>query len=75
MLNTLKQLLVKVVVTKGRLMLCSLIHVSQISICFIADISKAMQAKRKRLETFTKSSLKGSNQKLEQLWNTQYAQR
>ncbi|CDQ70150.1 unnamed protein product [Oncorhynchus mykiss] len=45
------------------------------NICFIADISKAMQAKRKRLETFTKSSLKGSNQKLEQLWNTQYAQR
>ncbi|XP_013980560.1 synaptonemal complex protein 3 [Salmo salar] len=42
---------------------------------FGADISKAMQAKRKRLETFTKSSLKGSNQKLEQLWNTQYAQR
>ncbi|KAL2093582.1 hypothetical protein ACEWY4_010894 [Coilia grayii] len=42
---------------------------------FGADISKAMQAKRKRLETFTKSSLKGSNQKLEQLWKTQHAQR
>ncbi|XP_031420900.1 synaptonemal complex protein 3 [Clupea harengus] len=42
---------------------------------FGADIGKAMQAKRKRLETFTKSSLKGSNQKLEQLWRTQYAQR
>ncbi|XP_062402613.1 synaptonemal complex protein 3 [Sardina pilchardus] len=42
---------------------------------FGADISKAMQAKRKRLETFTKSSLKGSNQKLEQLWRTQHAQR
>ncbi|XP_063053643.1 synaptonemal complex protein 3 [Engraulis encrasicolus] len=42
---------------------------------FGADISKAMQAKRKRLESFTKSSLKGSNQKLEQLWKTQHAQR
>lgn len=44
-------------------------------VIFPADISKAMQAKRKRLETFTKSSLKGSNQKLEQLWRTQHAQR
>ncbi|XP_010882099.2 synaptonemal complex protein 3 [Esox lucius] len=42
---------------------------------FGADISKAMQAKRKRLETFTKTSLKGSNQKLEQLWNSQFTQR
>lgn len=40
-----------------------------------ADISKAMQAKRKRLEAFTKSSLKGSNQKIEQLWKTQHSQR
>ncbi|XP_062856099.1 synaptonemal complex protein 3 [Trichomycterus rosablanca] len=42
---------------------------------FGADISKAMQAKRKRLEVFTKSSLKGSNQKIEQLWKTQHSQR
>ncbi|KAG9272424.1 synaptonemal complex protein 3 isoform X1 [Astyanax mexicanus] len=42
---------------------------------FGADISKAMQAKRKRLETFTKSSLKGTNQKIEQLWKTQHNQR
>ncbi|XP_026991995.1 synaptonemal complex protein 3 [Tachysurus fulvidraco] len=42
---------------------------------FGADISKAMQAKRKRLEAFTKSSLKGSNQKIEQLWKTQHGQR
>ncbi|KAK3564712.1 hypothetical protein QTP86_024889, partial [Hemibagrus guttatus] len=40
-----------------------------------ADISKVMQAKRKRLETITKSSLKGSNQKIEQLWKTQHGQR
>ncbi|XP_036374258.1 synaptonemal complex protein 3 [Megalops cyprinoides] len=42
---------------------------------FGADISKALQAKRKRLEAYTKSSLKGSNQKLEQLWKTQQGQR
>ncbi|XP_072519827.1 synaptonemal complex protein 3 [Salminus brasiliensis] len=42
---------------------------------FGADISKAMQAKRKRLETFTKSSLKGTNQKIEQLWKSQHNQR
>ncbi|XP_076877636.1 synaptonemal complex protein 3 [Brachyhypopomus gauderio] len=42
---------------------------------FGADISKAMQAKRKRLEAFTKSSLKGSNQKIEHLWKTQHNQR
>lgn len=40
-----------------------------------ADISKTMQAKRKRLECLTKSSLKGSNQKIEQLWKTQHSQR
>ncbi|TSK28084.1 Synaptonemal complex protein 3 [Bagarius yarrelli] len=42
---------------------------------FGADINKAMQAKRKRLESFTKISLKGSTQKIEQLWKTQYGQR
>ncbi|KAJ3596191.1 hypothetical protein NHX12_002600 [Muraenolepis orangiensis] len=42
---------------------------------FGADISKVMQAKRKRLETLTKTSLKGSHHKLEQLWNSQYNQR
>ncbi|MCJ8734319.1 hypothetical protein PDJAM_G00233740 [Pangasius djambal] len=42
---------------------------------FGADINKAMQAKKKRLEAFTKSSLKGSNQKIEQLWKTQHSQR
>ncbi|XP_036804314.1 synaptonemal complex protein 3-like [Oncorhynchus mykiss] len=33
-----------------------------------ADINKAFLAKRKRLETFTKSSVKTSHQKIEQLW-------
>ncbi|XP_030639506.1 synaptonemal complex protein 3-like [Chanos chanos] len=42
---------------------------------FGADISKTMQAKRKRLETLTKNSLKGSTQKIEQLWKSQYCQR
>ena len=34
-----------------------------------------MQAKRKRLEVLTKTSMKGSHSKLEQLWNSQYNQR
>nr|XP_055048725.1 synaptonemal complex protein 3 isoform X1 [Misgurnus anguillicaudatus] len=42
---------------------------------FGADISKAMQSKRKRLEALTKISLKGSTQKLEQMWKTQQNQR
>ncbi|XP_051979353.1 synaptonemal complex protein 3-like [Xyrauchen texanus] len=42
---------------------------------FGADISKAMQTKRKRLESLTKHSLKGSTQKLEQMWKTQQNQR
>uniref|UniRef100_A0A8C7TZP7 XLR/SYCP3/FAM9 domain-containing protein n=1 Tax=Oncorhynchus mykiss TaxID=8022 RepID=A0A8C7TZP7_ONCMY len=35
------------------------------------DINKAFLAKRKRLETFTKSSVKTSHQKIEQLWRVQ----
>ncbi|XP_016135269.1 synaptonemal complex protein 3 [Sinocyclocheilus grahami] len=42
---------------------------------FGADISKAMQTKRKHLEVLTKISLKGSTQKLEQMWKTQQNQR
>uniref|UniRef100_A0A8C7U165 XLR/SYCP3/FAM9 domain-containing protein n=1 Tax=Oncorhynchus mykiss TaxID=8022 RepID=A0A8C7U165_ONCMY len=38
---------------------------------FVADINKAFLAKRKRLETFTKSSVKTSHQKIEQLWRVQ----
>ncbi|XP_029631851.1 synaptonemal complex protein 3-like isoform X2 [Salmo trutta] len=38
---------------------------------FGADINKAFLAKRKRLETFTKSSVKTSHQKIEQLWRVQ----
>uniref|UniRef100_A0A3Q0RJ15 Synaptonemal complex protein 3 n=1 Tax=Amphilophus citrinellus TaxID=61819 RepID=A0A3Q0RJ15_AMPCI len=40
-----------------------------------ADISKVMQAKKKRLECLTKNYMKGSQQKLEQLWNNYYSQR
>ncbi|XP_039604555.1 synaptonemal complex protein 3 [Polypterus senegalus] len=38
---------------------------------FGADISKALQAKRKRIEMCTKSSLENRNHKIEQIWNTQ----
>ncbi|OCT83662.1 synaptonemal complex protein 3 isoform X1 [Xenopus laevis] len=42
---------------------------------FGADISKALLAKRKRLETYTKASLKTSNMKIEQVWKTQQEDR
>ncbi|XP_037622351.1 synaptonemal complex protein 3 isoform X1 [Sebastes umbrosus] len=42
---------------------------------FGADISKVMQAKKKRLECLTKNYMKGSQHKLEQLWNSYHAQR
>ncbi|KAJ1163550.1 hypothetical protein NDU88_004008 [Pleurodeles waltl] len=40
-----------------------------------ADISKALLAKRKRLEMYTKASLKTSNQKIENVWKIQQEQR
>ncbi|KAF4022580.1 hypothetical protein G4228_014453 [Cervus hanglu yarkandensis] len=40
-----------------------------------ADINKSLLAKRKRLEMYTKASLKTSNQKLENVWKTQQEQR
>ncbi|XP_078531221.1 synaptonemal complex protein 3 isoform X2 [Lissotriton helveticus] len=42
---------------------------------FGADISKALLAKRKRLEMYTKASLKTSNQKIESVWKIQQEQR
>ncbi|XP_020778457.2 synaptonemal complex protein 3-like [Boleophthalmus pectinirostris] len=42
---------------------------------FGSDISKAMQAKKKRLETLTNNYMKGSQHKLEQLWRTHQNQR
>ncbi|XP_038869250.1 synaptonemal complex protein 3-like [Salvelinus namaycush] len=42
---------------------------------FGADINKAFLAKRKRLETFTKSSVRTSHQKIEQLWRVQQRDR
>ncbi|XP_037538549.1 synaptonemal complex protein 3 [Nematolebias whitei] len=42
---------------------------------FGADINKVMQAKKKRLESLTKNYMKGSQQKLEQLWNNYQGQR
>ncbi|XP_033936085.1 synaptonemal complex protein 3-like [Pseudochaenichthys georgianus] len=40
-----------------------------------ADISKVMQAKKKRLESLTKNYMKGSQHKLETLWNSYSSQR
>uniref|UniRef100_A0A3Q3XKA9 XLR/SYCP3/FAM9 domain-containing protein n=1 Tax=Mola mola TaxID=94237 RepID=A0A3Q3XKA9_MOLML len=42
---------------------------------FGADISKVMQAKKKRLESLTKTYMKGSQHKLEQLWENYHTQR
>ena len=44
-------------------------------IFIIADINKSLLAKRKRLEMYTKASLKTSNQKLENVWKIQQQQR
>uniref|UniRef100_A0A3Q3BG65 Synaptonemal complex protein 3 n=1 Tax=Kryptolebias marmoratus TaxID=37003 RepID=A0A3Q3BG65_KRYMA len=42
---------------------------------FGADISKVMQAKKKRLESLTKNYMKGSQHKLDQLWTNYHGQR
>ncbi|XP_006914612.1 synaptonemal complex protein 3 [Pteropus alecto] len=42
---------------------------------FGADINKALFAKRKRLEMYTKASIKTSSQKIEHVWKTQQEQR
>ncbi|XP_037388158.1 synaptonemal complex protein 3-like [Pygocentrus nattereri] len=42
---------------------------------FRADINKAFVAKRKCLETFTSSSLKTSQQKIEEVWKSQQNER
>ncbi|NWU52782.1 SYCP3 protein, partial [Dromas ardeola] len=41
----------------------------------VTDINKALLAKKKRLEMYTKASLKTSNQKIEHVWKTQQEQR
>ncbi|NXS53277.1 SYCP3 protein, partial [Brachypteracias leptosomus] len=42
---------------------------------FGADINKSLLAKRKRLEMYTKASLKTSNQKIEHVWKMQQEER
>ncbi|EHB14418.1 Serine/threonine-protein phosphatase 2A 56 kDa regulatory subunit alpha isoform [Heterocephalus glaber] len=42
---------------------------------FGADINKALLAKRKRLEIYTKASFKSSSQKIKHVWKTQQEQR
>ena len=41
----------------------------------IADISKNLETKRKRLETFTHASVKASNRKVEEVWKKQQTER
>uniref|UniRef100_A0A8C9N873 XLR/SYCP3/FAM9 domain-containing protein n=1 Tax=Serinus canaria TaxID=9135 RepID=A0A8C9N873_SERCA len=45
------------------------------SSAFLMHIQYALLAKRKRLEMYTKASLKTSNQKIEHVWKTQQEQR
>ncbi|XP_066561756.1 synaptonemal complex protein 3 [Amia ocellicauda] len=49
--------------------------VTSMLVGFGADISKALHAKRKRLEGYTKSSVKSSNLKIEQIWKSQQNER
>ncbi len=42
---------------------------------FGANVSKTLDAKRKRLETLTQTSLKASNVKVEKIWKTQQTER
>uniref|UniRef100_A0A3B4B4C6 XLR/SYCP3/FAM9 domain-containing protein n=1 Tax=Periophthalmus magnuspinnatus TaxID=409849 RepID=A0A3B4B4C6_9GOBI len=52
------------------------VAVTVMSVClFVADISKSVQAKKKRLEALTKNYMKGSQQKLEQLWSNYHSER
>ena len=44
-------------------------------VCFIADITKTMLAKRKRLEQLTQNSLKSTNKKVEDIWTMQKNER
>ena len=40
-----------------------------------ADITKSLDVKRKRLESFTQTSLKTSNKKVDEVWKTQQSER
>ena len=42
---------------------------------FTADVSKTLESKRKRLESFTQSTLKISNKKVDDMWQAQQTQR
>lgn len=44
-------------------------------LCVTADISKSLESKRKRLETFTQSSVKASSKKVEEIWKKQQQER
>ena len=42
---------------------------------FGADISKSLQAKRKRMENFAQVALKTSSKKVGELWQSQHSER
>lgn len=42
---------------------------------FGSDISKSIQAKRKRMENFAQVALKTSSKKIDQLWQSQQSER
>lgn len=45
------------------------------NIFHIADIDKTLTAKRKRLEMYTKASLRTSKQKIENIWKVEQEER
>jgi hypothetical protein len=44
-------------------------------ISILADITKTLSAKRKRLENYTQNSLKTTNKKVDDIWKGQNAER
>ena len=42
---------------------------------YSVDISKSLESKRKRLETFTQSSVKASSKRVEETWRKQQQER
>lgn len=42
---------------------------------YLVDISKTLESKRKRLETFTQSSVKASSKRVEETWRKQQQER
>ena len=45
------------------------------TVLLAVDISKSLESKRKRLETFTQASVRASNKKVEEVWQKQQKER